>query len=121
MTTKTETGSKTAAIVVGTRVYNRGDVCNPSHWGTISGVTTGNWGTQVEITPDDGTMVGDTDTPRKPYFVPAAMICSVDKGNGSTRIVTEAAYHAFRAQRECRDAAHHEACAGPCDPPSRTV
>ena len=90
---------KTTTIEVGTRVYNRGDMCNPEHFGTITKIESDRWGTHIEITPDDGATLGYTDEPRKPYSVPVIMICHVDKGNGSTRIVTEAAYNALRGKQ----------------------
>ena len=72
---------------IGTRVYNRGDMANLEHWGTITKIIPNKmFYEEVEITPDP-------DADRGPYRVPTAMISNVDKGNGLTRIVTEEAYN----------------------------
>lgn len=84
---------KTEQISIGLRVFNRGDMCNPEHWGTITRIKKSlRWHDSVEITPD-------AEAEREPYFIPAAMIEEVDKGNGSTRVVTEAAYNKLREER----------------------
>lgn len=87
----------------GARVYNRGDVCNPDHFGTVTKVITGKWGAHYEITPDGDAREG------KPYTIPAAMVNTVDKGNGSTRIVTEEAHRAFRTAQAEQFRAEHAA------------
>lgn len=95
MTTPTRT------LNVGDRIYNRGDVCNPSHFGTITEIKPATrWGgEQVVITPDEGTTLGYGGEARGSYTVPSAMINHVDLGNGRTRIVTEAAYKALREKQ----------------------
>lgn len=88
-------------IKVGTRVYNRGDMANPDQFGTITKIEGGNItiesdNTGLELYPDVERLAKD-----KPYVytVPACMVSTIDKGNGLTRIVTEAAYLAFRKAR----------------------
>lgn len=73
--------------LVGTRIYNRGDMANIEHFGTIVSERKDEWGHHVKIQADsDGPRAGYE------YEVPAGMIHDVDAGNGRTRIVTEAAY-----------------------------
>ena len=81
------------AINVGLRVYNRGDMANPEHWGTVTRVVPpGRFGAEVEITPDAG-------EGRKAYFVPPCAISEVDKGHCGTHIVTAAAYEERRQEQ----------------------
>jgi hypothetical protein len=102
MNTTTETTMATK-IEIGTRIYNRGDMCNPSHFGTVTRIFPNDrFGDQIEITPDEG-------TERGPYRITSAMVSTVDKGNGSTRIVTEAAYRAFHAAQTAHMRAEYEA------------
>ena len=71
-------------LLVGTRIYNRGDIANPDHYGTITAVTSTEWGVQYHITPDPDS------TRTQPYWVQKLTISPVDTGNGFSRIVTEA-------------------------------
>lgn len=79
-------------IGLGTQVYNRGDVCNPSHFGIITAIRITKWGTDVQI------LALDSEIRPHPYWVPMIGISHVDSGNGSTRIVTLEAYEARREQ-----------------------
>ena len=80
-------------IEIGLRVYNRGDMANIEHWGTITRIIENKrFGNQIEITPDP-------DTEREPYTVPPIMISHVDEGHGGTRIVTEQAHKNYRAKQ----------------------
>lgn len=79
-------------LAIGTRMYNRGDMANQPHFGTITNVKTDRWGTEYEITPD-----ADSDR-IKPYWVHKVAVSPEDKGDCGTRIVTEEAYNARRAQ-----------------------
>lgn len=84
--------SASGPLPLGTRVYNRGDIANREHWGTITRYhPRRKYGpAQYEITPDK-------DAERQPYSVPVCMVHDEDRGNGLTRIVTEDAYRRFRA------------------------
>jgi hypothetical protein len=82
---------KPIKIEVGQVVYNRGDMANPDHWGTITRIR----GDHVEITPE----VEHGEEISYPYYVPTVMICDVDEGHGGTRIVTEEAVQARRARQ----------------------
>jgi hypothetical protein len=76
-------------LSIGQRVFNRGDMANIEHFGTITKIIPpGRFSDQIEITPDEES---DRD---KPYFISSCMISDVDKGNGSTRFVTKEAYDA---------------------------
>ena len=80
-------------IKIGLRVYNRGDMANLPHWGTITRIIKDKrFGDQVEITPEP-------DAERKPYTVYPVMISHVDKDHGGTRIVTEHAYNEYRQKQ----------------------
>jgi len=80
-------------IEIGLRVYNRGDMANPEHWGTITRIIENKqFGDQVEITPEP-------DAKRKPYTVYPVMISHVDEGHGGTRIVTERAHEMYRQKQ----------------------
>lgn len=78
-------------LPIGTRVYNQGDMANVPHFGTITGHRPSErWLDHVEITPD-------ADEGRdEPYYVPAAMFSAEFKGHSGTRLVTAAAYRAWR-------------------------
>jgi hypothetical protein len=76
-------------MTIGTRIYNHGDIENDSHFGTLTNAKTDRWGTQYQITPDGG----------RPYWIPSVAISPVFQGHSGTRIVTEAAYLLFRAER----------------------
>lgn len=79
-------------LAIGTRIYNAGDMANIDHFGTITGIRVNTWATEYEITPDP-------DAGRPPYTYPAFMLSTEYGGNHSTRVVTEAAYNAWRANR----------------------
>jgi len=86
-------GMKTEEIEIGLRVYNRGDMANPEHWGVVTKIIkTEGFADQVEITPD-------AEAERKPYIIFPIMISTIDKGHGGTRIVTEQAYNEFREKQ----------------------
>lgn len=77
---------------VGTRIYNRGDMANQSHWATITSATVDSFGNGVlTITPEDSDI--------SPYIINAHMISDVDHGHGGTRLVTEEAYNALHNAR----------------------
>ena len=88
---------------IGTRVYNRGDMANAEHFGAITRLfpSTKYGPEHYEITPDP-------DAELDPYVVSVTMVCGWDSGNGTTRIVTEAAYQSRREalitsfQQRCR-------------------
>lgn len=80
-------------LKVGTRVFNNGDMANCEHFGIITEITTGRFGTQVEITPDAGS------DRTKPYRVSPEMFSEKFLGHGGTRFVTEAAYQEWRNER----------------------
>lgn len=87
---------------IGTRVFNRGDMANVEHWGTITRLIPGTRysGREFEITPD-------AEADRKPYTIPTIAIHDVDKGNGLTRFVTKEAYETLRAQQIAEFKARH--------------
>lgn len=87
------TTATTYSPTIGDRLFNRGDVCNREHFGTVTNIKPGRFGTQVEVTPDEGSGRAG------PYWITPAQVSTVDRGNGSTRIVTEAAYKALRQQQ----------------------
>lgn len=80
---------------VGDRIFNRGDVANIEHFGTIVAVkeATRFGGRQVEIQPDEETDREET------YWVDERVISDFDSGNHSTRIVTIEAHQVFRARQ----------------------
>jgi len=80
-------------VKIGLRVFNRGDMANIEHFGTISKIKSSTWGDDVQIVPDKDSC------DRSSYWIPAAMIHETDSGNGLTRFVTEAAYNAYRAKK----------------------
>jgi hypothetical protein len=69
-------------LPIGTRIYNRGDNANISHYGTITGIEISKWGINYEIT-------SDASAERNAYLIPKCMIKDVDTGDGLSRIVTE--------------------------------
>lgn len=89
----TTTQPAAAKIEVGTRVYNRGDMCNQAHFCTVTKIETDRFATTATLSPDEGSDRSG------PYQIPVHMINHVDKGHGGTRFVTEAAYRAFYAAR----------------------
>lgn len=82
-------------IPIGTRVYNRGDMANPEHWGTIiAWVEPGRYQCGQYLIERD-----DREADRPTYWVAQNMVHDVDAGNGATRIVTEEAHRAWREQQ----------------------
>jgi hypothetical protein len=77
----------------GTRIYNHGDRCNPSHFGEITLVKIDRWGIHYQITPDKG------EYERDPYWIDSISFHSEFKGHGGTRFVTEEAYKTWREKR----------------------
>lgn len=76
-------------LSIGQRIYNRGDMANVEHFGTITRlVPAGRFADVVEITPDEG-------SERGAYRISSAMISDVDLGHGGTRIVTVEARKAY--------------------------
>lgn len=85
---------KTEDIEIGLRVFNRGDMANIDHWGTITNIIKSHrFSDQVEITPDPDSV------DRDPYCVSPVMISEIDKGHGGTRIVTEKAHNKYRQKQ----------------------
>lgn len=76
---------------VGTRMYNHGDMANPPHFGTVVGYRS----RHMEIRPDASELYDGKET----YCFPAAMVSHEFNGHSGTRIVTEAAYRAYRKAR----------------------
>lgn len=77
-------------IILGDRLYNHGDMANPPKFGEVKGFEEGKWGSFI-IVQWEG-----QDTKSK---ITTSSISVEYKGNGSTRIVTEAAYNNFREKR----------------------
>jgi hypothetical protein len=109
-------------LPIGTRIYNDGDMANLPHFGTITGHRLhARWPAEVEITPD-------ADAEREPYTISPSAFSPEYHGHGGTRLVTEAAYNAWR-EDQARSWASSTAPAsvsdrlpaGPCpsDPPAR--
>ncbi len=73
------------AIEHGTRIYSTGDMANADGFGTVDGFNGG----QAHITLDDG----------RDFYFPVSGIGSCYAGHCSPRVVTEAAYHAYRDER----------------------
>ncbi len=86
-------------LAPGARIYYRGDIANPDGWLTI-----------VRVHPPDRWIATDSydcvfdpahrdcgDFQREEILrLPDHQVHRVDRGNGATRFVTEAAYRAFR-------------------------
>ncbi|KKN10598.1 hypothetical protein LCGC14_1035100 [marine sediment metagenome] len=85
--TKTTT---TPAVKVGDKIFNRGDMCNHEHFGTVIEVKANRWGTHCKILPMD------EPTGRYAYWIEHSAIDHIDSGNGSTRIVTAKAHAEWR-------------------------
>ena len=78
---------------IGQRIFNRGDMANIEHFGTITKIIKSKFRDSVEITPDKG-------SERKySYIVGMNSISDIDNGNGSTRIVTIEAYNKRRNEQ----------------------
>jgi len=83
-----------ANLNIGDRIYNHGDMANVSHFGTIQAIHAGNYGPRYQVLPDP-----DSGYDGGPYWIDAYAISPAFKGHGGTRIVTEAAYHAWRNEQ----------------------
>lgn len=82
---------ETTKLTAGARIYNHGDMANPSHFGTIVEVRkSSQWGANYLIAADDG---------EGTYSIPASMVCDEFKGHSGTRIVTETTYQDWKAER----------------------
>ena len=93
-------------LEVGTRIYNGGDMANIEHFGTITRVQKDRWGTSYWIMPD-------ADSERtKEYSIPPVMVSPEYDGTGRTRIVTEAAYLAWREKQAARFRDHAQKAIG---------
>lgn len=76
---------KYTELSVGQRVYNRGDMANIEHWGTITAIVPpGRFSDCITIEPDEEEI--------QEYSISACMISDVDLGHGGTRIVTESSF-----------------------------
>ncbi len=78
-------------LTVGARIYNGGDMANPDHFGTVTEIRSSKWGTDYQISPDADS------TRTEPYWIPACIFSAEYKGNGLTRLVTEAAWREWRS------------------------
>ena len=76
-------------LAIGTKIYNHGDICNPSHFGTVTAHKITDMSIQLCITEDGSDNA---------YWVSVNSFDRVFKGHGGTRLVTAAAYHAYRAE-----------------------
>ena len=83
--------SKVVHYEVGQRIYNGGDMANPSHFGTISEVRITHYGIDYKIVVD-----GDDE---KPYWIGHCNFSQEYKGHGGTRLVTLEAYQAWRTEQ----------------------
>jgi len=72
---------------IGEKFFNRGYQANHEGWYTLTKITTDRWGTQYTMEEIDGD---------RKFIISPCGVSDVDKGNGSTRIVTEKAYHELR-------------------------
>lgn len=77
-------------LSIGTRIYNHGDMANPSHFGTVTRNERGHYW----IMPDP-----DADYRHGEYAIPEVMLSETFLGHGGTRIVTEAEYNRWRDER----------------------
>lgn len=83
-------------LQVGIRIFNHGDMANPSHFGTITEVAADQWSVRYRIMPDAPLYEGDREAP---YWIPAALLSERYLGHGGTRIVTESEHRRYRAER----------------------
>jgi hypothetical protein len=89
---------KIEQVKKGMKIYNNGDMANQEHWGTVTRIIPGGrFEAQIQITPDDPELIEQGIV--NPYVISACEIQEIDKGNGSTRIVTEKARRTFRKQQ----------------------
>lgn len=75
-------------VEVGMEVYNCGDRANQEHFATVTNIETKHFGTIVTLQ--------EIDDPAHVYKVNDYQIEDVCSGNGTTRIVTKAAYLTWR-------------------------
>jgi uncharacterized lipoprotein len=75
---------------VGQKIYYRGDVANRPGWFKITEAIHDKYFKGYELKEIDGERL---------LRVPEYMISEIDKGNGSTRFVTEVAYKAYKEQQ----------------------
>jgi len=81
---------ETKEIKIGMEIYNRGDMANSPHWGTITKIQRSEqFSDGIEITPNP-------DEEMEPYWVTPLSIDDHDSGNCSTKIVTGAAHREYR-------------------------
>ncbi len=77
-------------LTIGTRIFNHGDMANVPSWSVIIDRKATDYGvTYTLVDEDDGHAWG----------IFAAQVTDEYKGNGLTRIVTEAAYLRYRAEK----------------------
>ena len=81
---------------VGTRIFNRGDMANIEHMGTITEVQVSSYGVNYLIAPD---IEGEMSCERASYWIPKVCVSPEYKGDGLTRIVTEESYLTWRNER----------------------
>ena len=72
---------------VGQKFYNRGDMANVPGWFIVESVEVSKFGVHYRMQEIDG---------ERNIFIPEVCLSDVDKGNGSTRIVTEKAYTEYK-------------------------
>ena len=77
-------------LTIGTRIYNNGDMANPSHFGTIIQVTTDKYGMKYKIREDET---------GKEYWVESYIVSETYSGTHATRIVTETEYDRWRKEQ----------------------
>jgi len=86
-------------LTVGARIFNHGDMANCPYFATITQVRNSEWGSFITVRPD-----GEEET----HTIATYTVGDVYKGNGLTRIVTEAAYLAWHAAQLARITARRE-------------
>jgi len=74
---------------IGEKIYNRGDMANHPGWFEIVDYKDDDFGKRYDLKEIEGQQ-------RSINAIPECMISEIDKGNGSTRFVTEKAYNDFR-------------------------
>ncbi len=80
----------TDLLEIGTRIFNHGDMANVPSWSVIVGRESTDYGVTYRLRDeDDGHLWG----------IFAGQVSAEYKGNGLTRIVTEAAYLRYRAEK----------------------
>jgi len=93
--TRDETMTNDAKKVeVGTRIFNRGDMANQEHFGTVVKFIPA-----TRLGPEEVKILPDSGAGLQPYTYTLAHVYHVDSGNGSTRVVTKTAYDELRKQQ----------------------